>query len=155
MIRPDESDTKTTWYYVVVIRITLRTDGTLGGFPWKKRRSLASPIHQSQTILATLIVIVDPNNFSEYSLFFKMFFHVCSPHPIHQSQTILATLILIIDLNIPTLYLQQIFCICLPPIISLSCPSLSNILHPPHSLHAHQPYLIIVIFGRSPHYSGL
>ena len=99
MIRPDESDTKTTWYYVVVIRITLRTDGTLGGFPWKKRRSLASPIHQSQTILATLIVIMDPNNFSEYSLFFKMLFSClfASPspsvtgylphsHPHHRSQ---------------------------------------------------------------------
>ena len=121
MIRPDESDTKTTWYYVVVIRITLRTDGTLGGFPWKKHRSLASPIHQSQTILATLIVIVDPNNFSEYSLIFKIRFHVCLPHSIHQSQTILATLILII----------------------------------PHSIHHHQPYLIFVIFGRSPHYLGL
>ena len=74
MIGPDESDKKTTWYYIVVIRITLRTDGTLGGFPWKKRRSLASPIHQSQTILATLLLIIDPNNFSEYSLFFKMLF---------------------------------------------------------------------------------
>ena len=68
-----------------MIRIALRTDGALGGFPWKKRRSLASPIHQSQTTLATFILILDhniptPNNFSEYSLFFKMLFHVCSPH---------------------------------------------------------------------------